>query len=223
VYETHARMALEEGDLNEFNQSQTQLKELYERVSHPTKSHSYVQEKNANTKAAKTTGLENENEFVAYRIIYHVLMTGNKKYEGGSTDLFKIMLHLTTEQRFDPSISHALRVRAAAANSDYHAFFRLQDVAPNMGMYLMDFIVPSIRATGLRCMMKAYRPTLSVKFILSELGFAFDGGNMLDEEEGYAWLKGCGCKFGSDRNTIVTKESVLDESYLAGNKQSSLI
>jgi hypothetical protein len=201
VYETHAKIALEEGDLNEYNQSQTQLKDLYEQLH--------------------DRGLTNQNEFIAYRIIYYVLLTGNKKYNGGSTDLFKIMLNLTAEQRKDPCITHALKVRVAVADNDYHAFFRLQDACPNLGAYLMDTMIPQVRAIGLKCMLKAYLPTLPVQFILTELGFSFSGH--VDTKEGVAWLKGCGCKFTDDKLMIKTKESVLDESLLAGTKTSSLI
>lgn len=207
AYETHASIALEEGDLNEYNQSQTQLKDLYEKISHRSGS-------NAN-------GLKNQNEFIAYRVLYNVFMTVNTKYEGGTTDLFKIMLNLTPEQQKHPSIVHALKVRVAVADNDYHAFFHLQDRAPNLGAFLMDFIVPSIRAIGLKAMMKAYRPSMSVDFILSELGFVFHG--VIDRIKGDAWLKNCGCKFNLDRTMILTKETSLNNSVLSGNHKSSLI
>ena len=211
VYETHARIALEEGDVNEFNQSQTQLKSLYEQLSHKT-------EKDA---PAKDNALQNQNEFIAYRVIYHVFLTCNKKYEGGSTDLFKIMLSLTAEQTSDPFIAHALKVRIAVADNDYHAYFRLQDICPNHGAYLMDLMLPHIRSIGLKCIMKAYRPSLNVNFILTELGFSFQ--NKLCTEEGVAWLKGCRCVFSDDKALILTKDTVLDESFVSGNKTSSLI
>lgn len=72
VYETHARVALECSDINEYNQCQTQLKQLY---------------------AAGLVG--NEMEFIAYRILYYVYLQGNKKYTAGSTDMAYLMMTLT--------------------------------------------------------------------------------------------------------------------------------
>lgn len=72
VYETHARVALESKDMNEYNQCQTQLKQLY---------------------AAGLSG--NEMEFTAYRILYYVYLLGNKKYTEGSKDLAHLMASLS--------------------------------------------------------------------------------------------------------------------------------
>lgn len=97
VYETHAKIALEEDDINEYNQSQTQLKELYDKIER-NDNNTGSGGGNGKKKQKKTTGkrsdvedgLKNRNEFIAYRIIYYVFLSCNKKYEGGSSDIFKV-------------------------------------------------------------------------------------------------------------------------------------
>lgn len=224
VYEAHAKIALEMDDINEYNQSQTQLKELYDSI--------HCHEDLPENKGA----LKNRNEFIAYRIIYYVFLSCNKKYEGGSSDIFKIMLSLTQEERKDPCIAHALlgmwsflfllrpfdsqltsslakyyQVRAAVAENDYHKFFHLQDIAPNMGDFLMDKIVPSIRQFALQRMCKAYRPSVATDFVLKELGF--DPKDKSDVLSGKVWMESCGCKF--DGDSLLTKDTFLTESTLA--------
>ena len=100
------------------------------------------------------------------------------------------MLQLTPEQRKDECINHALLVRAAVADNDYHKFFKLQDIAPNMGDYLMDKIVPSVRQGALQRMCKAYKPSVSTEFVLKELGF--DVTSREEVEGGKAWMTSCG-------------------------------
>jgi hypothetical protein len=199
VYEAHARVSLEEKDLNEYNQCQTQLKELYSRLKDDM------------------VALENVNEFIAYRILYYSFLTGNKKYDGGSGDFLKIMLTLSSKQLTDPCISHALQVRLAVTDFDYHSFFRLQRTCPNKWMvYLMQFITPYIRQWSLQRICKAYRPNIDVAFVLAELGFSAD-----ELELGTRWLESCGCVLSTDRLIWETKETTVRESDW--KEQNSLI
>eukprot|EP01035_Chromulina_nebulosa_P017096 gene17096-22609_t len=109
VYETHARIALECGDLNEYNQCQTQLKQLYH------------------------NGLKGcEMEFLAYRILYYVYLQGNKKYQNGSQDLAYILMSLTPEAKKNEAVSHALKIREAIKQENYHRFQLLYQLTPNM-------------------------------------------------------------------------------------------
>ncbi|KAI8322274.1 nuclear export factor [Martensiomyces pterosporus] len=141
VYELHARIALETNDLGEYNQCQTQLKQLY------------------------GLGLPGHAlEFLAYRILYF-LYTRNK------SDINTALMAMTTEDKESPAVSHALQVRSAMATGNYHQFFKLYLSAPNMGGYLMDNFIDRERCAALRTMCKAYRPRLSISFISEELAF----------------------------------------------------
>lgn len=119
VYEIHARIALEKGDLGEYNQCQTQLKALYK------------------------LGLKGKaNEFQAYRILYFI-HTANR------TELNNALADLTAAEKKDTAIKHALDVRSALALGNYHRFFQLYNETPNMGAYLMDMFVGRERLAAL--------------------------------------------------------------------------
>ena len=119
VYENHARIALEKGDLGEYNQCQTQLGALY---GHTTAGHPF--------------------EFKAYRILY-LIHTCNR------TDMNDVLAGLGPAERRDPAVVHALEVRSALASSNHHRFFRLYLDTPNMGAYLMDMFVERERLAAL--------------------------------------------------------------------------
>ncbi|KAG4027606.1 hypothetical protein MFRU_028g00280 [Monilinia fructicola] len=145
VYEIHARIALEKGDLGEYNQCQTQLRALY---------------------AQKIGG--NPVEFKAYRILYFI-HTANR------TALNDVIADLTTAEKESEAIIHALSVRSALALGNYHKFFRLYLDTPNMGAYLMDMFAARERLAALSKICKTYKPDVKLRFVTEELGFESDG------------------------------------------------
>ncbi|KAL8692579.1 MAG: hypothetical protein Q9218_002427 [Villophora microphyllina] len=144
AYEIHARIALEQGDLSEYNQCQTQLRALYAQNlgGHPT-------------------------EFLAYRILYF-LHTSNR------TDMNDLLANLTPAEKNDPVVRHALDTRSALALGNYHRFFQLYMDTPKMGAYLMDMFVGRERLSALSVICRAYKPDVKLRFVTEELGFESD-------------------------------------------------
>lgn len=141
VYETHARIALEISDHEEFNQCQSQLKSLYEFL--PS---------------------DNQYEFLGYLILY--LM-----YTENTSELQLILSKLPCDSLKHPVIDHALKVRRAWSLNNYYRFFCLYKTAPAMSAKIMDWYVDRCRKQALKIMMKSYRPTLSPEFICAQLAF----------------------------------------------------
>jgi SAC3 family protein LENG8/THP3 len=126
VYEIHARIALEKGDIGEYNQCQTQLRSLY------------------------MLGLKgNSIEFKAYRILYFI-HTANR------TGLNDTLTDLTAAEKKERPIRHALDVRSALALGNYHRFFQLYLDTPNMGAYLMDMFIVRERLAAMCNICKSY-------------------------------------------------------------------
>mmetsp|Transcript_8921 Transcript_8921/g.28315 ORF Transcript_8921/g.28315 Transcript_8921/m.28315 type:complete len:505 (+) Transcript_8921:357-1871(+) len=195
VYETHARVALENADMNEYNQCQTQLKELYASlgdVGHPT-------------------------EFIAYRILYYIYLQLTAAGGDKSAPEFLAILHEMPQEAWtNDAVSHALAVAEAVNTQNYAAFFHLHKDAPNMGVYILDMCADKIRIDAAYRIAKAHRPSLPLDALARQLGF--------DEVDDpfVAFVETIGFKLDDTRKLVLTKDSKIDPSALA-QQQSSLL
>lgn len=182
VYETHGRIAAEQGDLEELSQCQTQLKILYDK------------------------GLKgNKYEFFAYRVLHGLVNFHATRKNDAGFSTFLQQLYLDEMAMSNECIRYALDVRNALAEHNYHSFFRLWEEAPAMCGYLVDLLVPIVRQLAVTRMFACYRPTLpliSAQSILSmdespekcigflkENGAVFTSSNVIDTKQSQVALK----------------------------------
>ncbi|KAG1337950.1 SAC3 family protein A [Cocos nucifera] len=192
VYETHARLALEAGDLPEFNQCQSQLKRLY------------------------AEGIEGcHMEFSAYNLLCAILHSNSKR------DLLSSMTRLSNEAKDDEAVKHALAVRSTVLSGNYVQFFRLYKAAPNLNTCLMDLFVEKMRFEAVKCMSKSYRPTVPVAYVARVLGFARAVSSENSEDkckdglvECEEWLRAHGAILTIDNNGELQLDSKASSSSL---------
>ena len=147
AYETHARIALESGDLNEYNQCQTRLGELHSADS------------------------PHRAEFLAYRILYYVHLGHSKSTDAADLELLRTLAELPEKLWDAPAVAHALAARAALAQGNAVAFLRLHQSCPNMGAYLLDAVADAVRTDAAARVLRAFRPTVPPACLAAQLGF----------------------------------------------------
>ncbi|KAG1672045.1 hypothetical protein FOA52_008921 [Chlamydomonas sp. UWO 241] len=131
-------------------------------------------------------------EFTAYGLLF-------AQSTGKGTMLVS---ELPTRDLEHPYVDHALRVCRAFRQGDYAAFGELYASAPRMAPYLMDRLLPRLRAFTMQAMITAYRPSpvplsyLGASLVVEQDGadvikIALEQGGVIDTEEGVLDTKSC--------------------------------
>lgn len=171
VYETHGRIAIENNDLGEFNQCQSQLKFLY-------------------ALKRKQGGVIDENflnlelEFICYRILY-MLMTGN------NSEIYKIKLEIyntpDTESkknrisvRFYKCVEALFNLQSCIIRGNYYHFFRIYRFLKSKSYMRLacklieNFLIEKQRIRTLNILSRLYRK-VSIQYLLEVLDYVNKG------------------------------------------------
>jgi hypothetical protein len=199
VYETHARLVLEQGALNEFNQCQTMIKSLTMGIDCSVDEFEATGQSKKRKDKTRVLLKQKEtaaDEFGSYRLLYALVQkewgdvskelkfatSVMKKRDQGSTAAY---MQQSSQMS---SCAHAVMVTKAVIHDDYHAFFRLYESSPHLSAYLMDYLVQRVRFSAFERIVASYRPTLNIEFFQQVLLFP-------DLEETRTFLKKSGAVF----------------------------
>lgn len=155
VYEQHAQLCLEMGDIGEFNQCQAALKHLYE---------------------SPALNLErcHARDFFLYRVVY---LTLSEQYDSLSTELITFtnaQLTGATPHGMDVdknTMNRTLALCNACVNGDTSTICRLLRDFPVYMSYLVRIYLQKLRITWLREILVAMKGSLTMRFLMASLGF----------------------------------------------------
>ena len=196
VYEEHAKMAIEVGDMSEYNQCQTQLMVLYAEKPSRKRGEStndtvtdvvLVEEKEMSARGDSESSVwVNETEFLMYRLCYYLLVNNQPA-------IASYLRSLTPHQRTLPAIRHVLDLRSAVACDDFHTFLSRYNATPYMGATLLHHLCPRLRWLGVQVLVRGYKPTrVEVDVFTRALSFT-------DVKQSVHFLASCGAALSGDK------------------------
>lgn len=142
VYESHARIALENGDLGEFNQCQSRLITLFEL---PTIKPSFLE------------------EFTSYRILYYMLTDDN-----GSMNTLRLKLMTESHAIFkNHMVKTAFELAHARLMGNYHRFMKIYSSMESLGKTLVDAFIDKEKLKSLVVICKSYNQ-IGLDFLMQE-------------------------------------------------------
>ncbi len=195
VYETHARLLLEHGDLNEFHQCQSMIQSLTSPTNKIDLTSQCTDEIGGDFRSVRNHEDDEEclrqseeasDEFYAYGLLFNLVQNSwgeltrllsthqTKDCDRPTSD---VASEISSDSSEIPacfrgaSVRHALKVVKAVMHDDYQAFFRLYESAPHLSAYLMDFLVRRVRKNAYHRIIASYRPSLSVEHFREALSF----------------------------------------------------
>ncbi|KAI6197033.1 PCI domain-containing protein [Aphelenchoides besseyi] len=132
VYEEHVLLAIQHKDREEFNQSQQQLKVLYQ----------------------KLTSSPNRLQFTAYRLLYYV-------YVESESDATELLFKFKDEIRYGKDLEMARTVYLAYTSGDRYTILKLYTNSMGVFREVMNFFIERERDRYFNCILAAYRPNIT--------------------------------------------------------------
>ena len=188
VYETHARLALENNDWAEYNQCQTVLRELHGKKKSKGKGFKKMTDDDEQSSADVVA------EFASYRLLYASSQTS-------TAELTRELRHCKAEgllirekgvNKTHEFVEQALTIIRCKTVGDFFGFFKesQSEKYPPGFAPLLEMLTPEVRRVGLQSLLRAYvggRDLIPAEFVAQCLGYAggveFETSDLVTDEK----------------------------------------
>lgn len=116
-----------------------------------------------------------------------------------------MLKQLTNEEKQEPPLEHALKIRHALSQGNYGRLFKLYLLSPNMGGSLIDVFIDKIRVLSLRNLSMGYVATgIGLTYVTRTHAFKSN-----DETEKFLKTLGCVISEQGDEKRLDCRASIV--------------